>query len=189
MERVIGAGIWLAWATLTAVWVVKAAQVKRKARGTSTALRLAQQVMMAFGYGLVSGLGHAGALNRTMWNPSWAIAWVGLAVTWAGASYAIWARFTLGRNWSAKPMVKEEHELIVRGPYALTRHPIYTGLLLAASGTGMAVDELRSALGVAVLLAAILVKITQEERLMTETFPAQYPAYRKRVRALVPWVI
>jgi len=182
-------GFWIAWGTMMAVWLAGAPFVKKKARDTSTALRMLQSAMMTAGYVLVSGAGKFGWLNRPLWEQTWTLAWTGLGVTCVGIGYAIWARLTLGRNWSAKPMVKEGHELVVRGPYALTRHPIYTGLLLAAVGTGMAVAELRSVVGMAVLLAAMLIKIGQEERLMTETFPGEYPAYRKRVKALIPWTL
>jgi protein-S-isoprenylcysteine O-methyltransferase Ste14 len=188
IETAITLGFWIAWGTMMAVWLAGALFVKRKARDTSSPLRLLQGLMTTCGFLLVSGVGRLGWLDRPLWNQGWTMAWTGLAITWAGIAYAIWARLTLGRNWSAKPMVKHGHELLVRGPYALTRHPIYTGLLLASVGTGLAVDRWRSAAGVALVLASVLIKIRQEERLMTETFPAQYPNYRLRVRALVPWL-
>jgi protein-S-isoprenylcysteine O-methyltransferase len=40
--------------------------------------------------------------------------------------------------------VKQDHELILRGPYAVVRHPIYSGLLLALTGTAIAVGEIRA---------------------------------------------
>jgi protein-S-isoprenylcysteine O-methyltransferase Ste14 len=189
MQIAISLGFWIAWGSMMAVWLAGAPFVKQKARDTSTGLRLVQGVLMLAGYVLMSGAGRMGWLDRPLWQQTWPLAWSGLAVTSVGIAYAIWARLTLGRNWSAKPMVKQDHALIVRGPYALTRHPIYTGLLLASIGTGMAVAEWRSVVGVALLLTAMLIKIRQEERLMTETFPAEYPAYRRRVRALVPWLV
>jgi protein-S-isoprenylcysteine O-methyltransferase len=188
MHFSIGMGFDIAWGTMVAVWLISAPFSKAKARDTSVGLRVLQGLMMFSGYLLMSGAGRLGWLNRPLWNQTWTIAWIGLGITCVGIAYAIWARFTLGSNWSAKPMVKEGHELIVRGPYALTRHPIYTGLLLAATGTGLAIAEVRSAMSILLLLGAMLIKIRQEERLMTETFPEQYPVYRQRVKALVPLV-
>ena len=57
--------------------------------------------------------------------------WLGLLMVVAGLAFAVWARVHLGRNWSGTVTVKENHELIRSGPYAIVRHPIYTGLLLA----------------------------------------------------------
>ncbi|MGB8259052.1 MAG: isoprenylcysteine carboxylmethyltransferase family protein [Terracidiphilus sp.] len=181
-------GFGIAWGTMMAVWLASAPFAKAKARDTSSTLRLVQGAMMLAGYVLIGGWGHLGWLSRPLWQQTWTVAWTGLGITCAGIVYAIWARLTLGSNWSAKPMVKHGHDLVVSGPYSLTRHPIYTGLLLAAAGTGLAVAEVRSAVGVATLLAAMLIKIRQEEQLMTETFPEAYPAYRLRVKALVPMV-
>ncbi|MDE2051140.1 MAG: isoprenylcysteine carboxylmethyltransferase family protein [Gammaproteobacteria bacterium] len=103
-----------------------------------------------------------------------------------GCSFAIWARVALGSNWSGRPTVKAGHELVVSGPYALTRHPIYTGILIAAFGTALADLQWRRALGVLLVTLALLVKIRQEERLMIEAFPESYPGYQRRVKALIP---
>jgi protein-S-isoprenylcysteine O-methyltransferase Ste14 len=55
----------------------------------------------------------------------------------AGAAFSVWARITLGRNWSAEVTFKQDHELIESGPYALARHPIYTGGFGMGLGTAM----------------------------------------------------
>jgi protein-S-isoprenylcysteine O-methyltransferase Ste14 len=47
----------------------------------------------------------------------------------AATALTIWARLALGVMWSAAPTLKQEHKLRTGGPYAVTRHPIYTGLL------------------------------------------------------------
>lgn len=54
---------------------------------------------------------------------------LGLAILLAATGLTIWARLALGVMWSAAPTVKQEHKLRTGGPYAVTRHPIYTGLL------------------------------------------------------------
>ena len=60
---------------------------------------------------------------------------LGLAILLAATALTLWARFTLGLMWSAAPAVKEGHQLRTSGPYAITRHPIYTGLLGMLLGT------------------------------------------------------
>ena len=120
---------------------------------------------------------------------SLALEGAGLAVTLLGAVFAIWARVTLGRNWSSVPQVKEQHELVVKGPYRIVRHPIYTGLILAAAGTALAQNRGIWLFLVVLILASYWLKIRVEERLMMETFPEEYPEYRRRVKALIPGIL
>ncbi len=68
----------------------------------------------------------------------------------------------------------------------MARHPIYTGLLLAAAGTALARGEWRCILGIVLIALAFAIKIGQEEKLMLETFPLAYPQHRQRVKALIP---
>lgn len=113
----------------------------------------------------------------------------GLAMTFAGCLFACWARVVLGGNWSGVPTVKDNHELIVKGPYALARHPIYIGFLTAAVGTTLVVARWRSIVGLAVVVLMFILKMSQEERLMTQQFPETYKSYRRRVKALIPGLL
>jgi Isoprenylcysteine carboxyl methyltransferase (ICMT) family len=65
---------------------------------------------------------------------------------------ALWARVTIGRNWSASVTLKKGHELIRTGPYALVRHPIYSGFLLMIIGTMIFIGRL---VGIIVVAATI----------------------------------
>ena len=113
--------------------------------------------------------------------------WVAAFVTAAGMLFSVWARVHLGRNWSAVVTIKDGHELIDTGPYALVRHPIYTGLLIAIFGSAMASGEWRGVLAVLIAFAALWRKLQLEERWMTERFGERYVAYRQRVPALIPF--
>ena len=84
---------------------------------------------------------------------------------------------------------KHGHELIRRGPYRLVRHPIYTGLLVMALGTALDVGQLRCWLALPLMAAAFLIKLRQEEKLLLQHFPQEYPIYKRQVKALVPFVI
>jgi protein-S-isoprenylcysteine O-methyltransferase Ste14 len=94
----------------------------------------------------------------------------------------------IGRNWSGVVTVKQDHEMVRSGPYAIVRHPIYSGLLLAFLGTAVARGDWQALLAVPLVLVAFLRKIRLEERWMAEQFPRDYPAYRTRVPALVPFL-
>jgi protein-S-isoprenylcysteine O-methyltransferase Ste14 len=110
---------------------------------------------------------------------------LGTALVAAGLAFAVWARFHLGRNWSGRVAVKQNHALVASGPYAIVRHPIYLGLLGALLGTALAVGEWRALLAVAVAFTGFLRRIAAEERRMRETF-AEYEAYRRITPALFP---
>ena len=103
--------------------------------------------------------------------------------------FSIWARFVIAGNWSDFVQVKQDHELIVDGPYRWVRHPIYTGLLLMFAGTALAVGEWRGALAVVVAAAAFWRKLKLEEAVMRHQFGDAYAEYAARVPALVPFVV
>ena len=125
----------------------------------------------------------------TLGVPTPAAPIAGLAVQLVGLAFAIWARATLGAHWSGTVTIKEGHELVQRGPYAIVRHPIYTGLIVAFLGTAILVGDLRGWLALACAVAAIAIKVPVEERFMARAFPEAWPAYRKRVLAIVPFVL
>jgi protein-S-isoprenylcysteine O-methyltransferase Ste14 len=114
---------------------------------------------------------------------------IGVALDLAGVAFAIWARLTLGRNWSGLVVTAQEgHELVQTGPYALVRHPIYTGLLLAIVGTALTLGALASYLGVAAGVAGLLIRVHLEEKLMRERFGETHTAYRRRTWKLIPYL-
>jgi protein-S-isoprenylcysteine O-methyltransferase Ste14 len=111
---------------------------------------------------------------------------LGLAILLAATALAVWAKLALGAMWSAAPTVKQEHTLRTSGPYAVTRHPIYTGLLSMFLGSLLLAGAGRWVVAFPVYLVLLEVKIRVEERLMLAEFPGDYPRYRRRVPQLVP---
>ncbi len=113
---------------------------------------------------------------------------IGLVLVLAGLSFAVWARIYLGRNWGMPMTRKEDPELVTSGPYRFVRHPIYSGLLLAAAGTALATNLLWL-IGLIVMAGYFLYSARIEEELMTASFPAVYPGYRARTKMLVPFLL
>ncbi|MGD1084560.1 MAG: isoprenylcysteine carboxylmethyltransferase family protein [Verrucomicrobiota bacterium] len=111
------------------------------------------------------------------------------AICVAGLGLAIWARRTLAGNWSRGVTFKQGHELVKSGPYRFARHPIYTGMLLMCFGTALSKGRIYCWLGFLILSAGLWIKLRQEEALMMRHFPEEYPAYRERVKSLVPFVL
>jgi protein-S-isoprenylcysteine O-methyltransferase Ste14 len=121
--------------------------------------------------------------------PQPASAYVGAASCVAGLVCAIWARWTLAGNWSSNVTFKRDHELIVRGPYRFVRHPIYTGLLLMSLGTAVAQTRVGGFVAVLFWFTGFWIKLREEEQLLTRHFPTEYPAYKSRVKAVIPFVL
>jgi protein-S-isoprenylcysteine O-methyltransferase Ste14 len=88
--------------------------------------------------------------------------------------------------WTAAPTVKQEHQLRTSGPYAITRHPIYTGLLGMLLGSGLLAGAGRWILYFPIYFVLLQFKIHTEERLMLAEFPEDYPRYRQQAPHLVP---
>jgi len=105
-----------------------------------------------------------------------------------GLFAAIWSRKTLGSDWSRDVELKEGHQLVERGPYRFVRHPIYTSHLLMGLGTAIASGLLLAFAGLLSFFVGFWIKLKQEERLLLTHFPNEYPAYKARVKALVPFV-
>ena len=111
---------------------------------------------------------------------------LGLAVLAASTVFTLWARFSLGTSWSVAPKVQGDHQLRIHGPYAVTRHPIYTGVLGMLLGATLLSEIGQWIVLFPVGLILFEVKIRMEEHLMLATFPEQYPRYRRQVPQLVP---
>ena len=127
-------------------------------------------------------------LNRRFLPLGPAVFWIGAAITAAGLLFSIWARHHLGNNWSQAVTLKKDHELITSGPYALVRHPIYTGLLLAIVGCAVARGEWRGVLAVVLAFVALWQKLKLEEKWMHAQFGESYEAYARRTPALLPFL-
>lgn len=178
------------WVVFFAFWALTALRTKRTVETRPVGSRLAYALPTALGAWLLfKGTTGPHPLGDRVLPHTAAIAAVGLAVVAAGLALALWARVTLGDNWSGQVTFKEGHELIRHGPYAHVRHPIYSAILLMLLGTAIAIGTLGALVGLPLILLGIWLKLAQEEALMSEHFPAEYAAYRSRVKAMVPHLL
>jgi protein-S-isoprenylcysteine O-methyltransferase Ste14 len=77
--------------------------------------------------------------------------------------------------------------LVASGPYRYVRHPMYCGGFIAALGS--AIISGGAWIFLLVFLGAIFLRRAgAEDKLMEEQFPNEYPDYKKRTRALIPFV-
>lgn len=177
------------WIVYLVYWNLMALRVKVAQRMEPLASRVLRVAAFVAGAVLFSFPQPLGWLNLQLWPQGLALFWAGFAITLAGLLFCVWARVHLGRNWSRSVTIKQNHELIVSGPYALVRHPIYTGLLTGLIGTVLALGQLRGVAAFVLMAAPIWFKLRLEEKWMRAQFGPVYEGYAGRVKALVPFVL
>jgi protein-S-isoprenylcysteine O-methyltransferase Ste14 len=123
------------------------------------------------------------------WSPGWRrLGWgIGLPLALAGTALTAAGFRGLGDNLTALPHPKEDATLVQDGVYGVVRHPIYSGVILTTLGAGLLTQNRTRTLLGALLFAFFDAKARREEAWLTEKFPA-YPAYRRSVKKLIPFV-
>ena len=118
--------------------------------------------------------------------PAWA-GRVGVAVL-AGSLAIFWrGHADLGINWSPSLEIRERHELISRGIYGVIRHPMYASLLLWAIAQPLLLHNyITGLLGPLAFALFYALRVGPEERMMLDTFGAQYQRYMAEVGGIVP---
>ena len=179
--------MWLSWMVY---WWAASRDVKSTVRRESVSSRLLHFVPLAIAVLLFSlqRVPIPFLAERFLPLAEWSF-WLGSFLTAGGLLFTVWARLHLGRNWSGTVTIKDGHELITSGPYALVRHPIYTGLLLAMLGSALALGDWRGVTAFALAAGALWRKLRVEESWMQQQFGDAYQAYSQRVAALIPFVL
>lgn len=181
--------IQICWILFLFVWVLTAPSSKRSIYRENRAHRLRYWVLLAIAYFLLIRARQFPYPLKILVIPNTELsAWIGAVFCAIGVLFAVWARITLGRNWSGRITLKEDHELIVRGPYRIVRHPIYTGLLTMFIATAIAEGHLGGLIAIALAFASFWIKLNDEEALMLEHFP-EYRAYQQTAKRIIPFVL
>ena len=178
------------WILTGIYWAYSSIHLKPVVRKEGSAGRALHIVIMLIAcFLLFNGRASVGVLGHRFIPELWSVCWTGVGLTALGCGFALWARALLGANWSGTVTVKQSHELVHRGPYAMVRHPIYTGLLVAAAGTALEVGEVRGVIAVVIALAAFFQKTRREEEFLRDHFGAEYAQYSRSVKRLIPFVL
>ena len=179
--------VWLAW---FAYWQVSAARVKTTTRLEPLPSRIVRTVLMLAAIALLlSDRIPIPWFYRHFLPVGNLTFFLGAAITVAGLLFSVWARVHLGANWSRSVTIKQDHELIVTGPYRFVRHPIYTGILTGFLGSVIALTELRGLVALALAFFSLWYKLRLEEQWMRSQFGDTYADYSSRTAALVPWLL
>lgn len=177
------------WVVFLVYWQLKAARAKTTQRLEPAASRIVRTIVFVIVIVLLStNFIPLPWLYHQLWPVGLWPFWIGAAVTVAGLLFALWARQHLGSNWSRSVTIKEGHELITSGPYALVRHPIYTGILGGFLGTAIALSQVRGFVGFALVFVVFWAKLRMEEEWMHSQFGETYATYAHQTAALVPYL-
>jgi protein-S-isoprenylcysteine O-methyltransferase Ste14 len=183
----LGYLIELPWLIFLAYWLVASLSAKRIERPEPSGEKLLRiAASLAAWYLLYSDDPRFGVLNERFLPWRYGIFYTGAALTWAGVAFAIWARYHIGRYWSASVALKSGHELIRTGPYARIRHPIYTGMLLALAGTALAIGRYRGIVAFAIILIGFIWKSKKEEALLAGQFGPAFEEHRRHTGFFLP---
>ena len=177
-------GLWSLWggSWLLAGLTAAKAQTRPKNAGERVAV-----LLVFVGFGLLFKPSFA---SERLWVSPPAVQWALVALTVAAFVFCWWARLHLGALWSFRTTAKAGHHVVDTGPYALVRHPIYTGILAAALAKALLSASLLAFAGLGVLAMAFWLKARVEERFLAETLGRdEYAAYARRVRRLIPYLL
>jgi protein-S-isoprenylcysteine O-methyltransferase Ste14 len=178
--------IWMAWLIS---WAVASFWSNRTEKHVMTWDSLAYRVPIIVGAILLSPWTAQVLGEKPLWHFGNGGTYALAGLTLAGMSFAWWARIHLGRFWSSAITRKECHRVIDTGPYALVRHPIYTGLIGATLATGAAVATVTALLGALLIAFGLWQKARMEEGFLTTELGADaYGPYCRRVPMLVPFL-
>ncbi len=123
-----------------------------------------------------------------LWTVSDSLGWILCGLTALAFVFCWWARITMGRLWSGYISRTENHRIVDTGPFAIVRHPIYSGVIAAAYFLAVELGTAEALAGATLFLIAFWLKARVEESfLRTELGAEAYDAYRRRVPMLMPF--
>jgi protein-S-isoprenylcysteine O-methyltransferase Ste14 len=175
------------WLVFGAYWIISALRVKQKRMIEPGPQRLIRFVILCTAFILLyKDNPRFGLLNERFVPPQDQIRTLAAALTLIGVAFAIWARYHIGQYWSSSVSLKVDHKLIRTGPYAHIRHPIYTGILLALTGTTLLVGEYRALLGLVLWFVGLTWKALNEEALLAGEFGPAFEEHKRLTGFFLP---
>jgi len=178
--------IWIGWIVS---WIAAAFWSARTEKRALSFDVLLYRVALLVGAVLLAPFSTRVLAARRLWDVGYDGAYTLALVTLAGLLFTWWARLHLGRLWSSAITRKENHRVVDTGPYALVRHPIYTGIIAAIIASAAAAATWPALAGGALIVFGLWLKARAEERFLTAELGADaYGSYRRRVPMLVPGI-
>jgi protein-S-isoprenylcysteine O-methyltransferase Ste14 len=167
------------------VWLVLWFGMKRAKKQETRSERLQHVVPVLLAFWLLFAKQWK-ALDTRLFPETPVSLWVGVLVTALGVGISIWARVSLGANWSGTVTLKKDHELIRKGLYRWIRHPIYTGMLVGFAGTELIKGNAPGLLGFALLWLSFYIKARREENFLRQEFGEGFEEHARQTGMFLP---
>lgn len=178
----------LCWFLFIVVWLVFSFSAKKNIQNNNG--RQSSLIRLVIIVGVISLLKFTGFHQLVyvyFFSSSLFVQGCGVLICAAGIAFAIWARIHIGKNWGMPMSLKEKPKLITTGPYRFVRHPIYTGLCIAMTGS-MITEGFTWLIWFVFMGSYFIYSAKKEERSMLLQFPDKYPEYMRRTKMLIPFI-
>ncbi len=188
MQAAAAGVVFLSWLAFAFVFILKAKGPRPKESRRESA-SIAGIVLQGLAFALAWGVQRRTFSPMTPDHPALGAALAGLDVALAVGSMwlTIAAARVLGREWSFRARLLEGHRLVTEGPYALVRHPIYTGMLGMLLATALAFAHWIVLVPALILYGAgTVIRVRSEEKLLRAAFGQTFEEYARRVPAVIP---
>lgn len=185
----------IAWAAGVVSWYVLRIPFERKARRLKVAdarHRNAREMTLlaisTLGLGVVPAIYAATSFPRFASYPVSLAQVVAGVLVFAASLWLFWRTHRqLGRYWSVTLEIKAEHKLITSGVYARVRHPMYSAFFLWALAQALLLPNwIAGPAGLVGFGTLFFFRVGREEQMMREAFGAEYEAYEKRTKRIIP---
>jgi protein-S-isoprenylcysteine O-methyltransferase Ste14 len=181
------AAIMLMWDAWVVSWIIAVLWSRRTAARPPALDQLIHWLPTAVGV-LLLAFGSIGTHFAPLWRLPDVAGWALAGACAAGLLFTWWARVSLGSLWSGSVGRKDDHTVIQTGPYRLVRHPIYTGLILAAFAQAIQIGMAANLLGALLMAFGLWLKARLEERFLSQELgAAAYSDYKRRTPMLAPF--
>jgi protein-S-isoprenylcysteine O-methyltransferase Ste14 len=177
----------LMWDIWAVSWIVAVVWSRRTAARPPALDQLVHWLPTAVGI-LLLAFGSIATNFTPLWRLPDVANWALAGACAAGLLFTWWARVSLGSLWSGSVSRKDDHIVIQSGPYRLVRHPIYTGLILAALALAIQIGQAANLLGALLMAFGFWLKARLEERFLNQELGSDaYADYRRRTPMLIPF--
>lgn len=187
----------IAWAVGVAAWYVLRLPFEMKARRmkvTNASHRTLRDMTLLSISTL--GLGIIPAIYAVSGQPRFASYPLTFAQVAAGvivficALWLFWRTHrAIGKYWSVTLEIKEKHELVTTGVYARVRHPMYSAFFMWALAQALLLPNwIAGPAGLVGFGVLFFFRVGREEQMMREAFGAQYDAYVRRTKRIIPGI-
>lgn len=145
------------------------------------AAQVALMALVFFGPRSIGGLGSSPWPAAPVWRVT------GVALVISGLALLLAGGIGLGPGLTPLPYPKDGARLVESGPFALVRHPMYSGGVFIAFGWALCACSWLTVADSFLLFVFLDVKSRREERWLEEKFPG-YRDYKRRVARFIPFV-